>query len=750
MSDTTGDTFMQALTDPRLDALLGMTQGFAQAAMPTRMPTPFGAVLGMGAGGAMQGVKQGQALAMGAQQLQQAQIANQRAGMLMDAYKQMYGGGGAPFGAPVARAGQSPLPGAASSGQPGYLTSPQQLKMLADLAMATGQDRAAATLYNMPNTMAGGAGYSMGANGQAFPTPGGAADPRMVAAIQAAKTFAEKNTAAPYEQPVSVDVPQLGPDGQPTGNVVKQQIPLPQWAAQNGSAAGSGAPLQPNALPADPFPGWAKKINAGESGGDPNAANPNSTASGPGQFLNGTWPSVLRATRPDIAAGHTDAELMPLRNIPALADSATEAYARMNGGILAQKGLPVDGSTVALAHAFGPGGASTILQAQPNAPLAMLPGMAPVIAANPQLKGATAGQVTQMYQARMNGGQPPQYGGQVTLSPQNQAALQLQTDRAKLITTRAGVVDPTQIDPATGMAKEIYRQPEYHELQDPQTGAEYPSFVQPGANGQLLVSGGPPGMGGQLPPSRVGPGQEDAIKHLADQYANEDKQKYEGATNSLFQLGQQDKNIAALNAGGGWSATGAGADAKMQWAKGINSAFQTMGIAPPFDPSKVASWEDATKIQTQLAFAQAKQLGSHEAQQVISMSRAATPGAENTPEGYQAISSGYHEMNNREVDLYNYKTDWLQNHGGNLTGAETAFNNQFTPAMYAERARSTVDPFPIKSQDQASAMQEMQQYLPGTMIKLPNGKTSIVPPRPGMPPVPGYIQNYVQGGANAP
>ncbi len=454
MSDTTGDTFMQALTDPRLDALLGMTQGFAQAAMPTRMPTPFGAVLGMGAGGAMQGVKQGQALAMGAQQLQQAQIANQRAGMLMDAYKQMYGGGGAPFGAPVAGAGQSPLPGAASSGQPGYLTSPQQLKMLADLAMATGQDRAAATLYGMPNTMAGGAGYSMGANGQAFPTPGGAADPRMVAAIQAAKTFAEKNTAAPYEQPVSVDVPQLGPDGQPTGNVVKQQIPLPRWAAQNGSPAGGGAPLQPNALPADPFPGWAKQINAGESGGDPNAANPNSTASGPGQFLNGTWPSVLRATRPDIAAGHTDAELMPLRNIPALADSATEAYARMNGGILAQKGLPVDGSTVALAHAFGPGGASTILQAQPNAPLAMLPGMAPVIAANPQLKGMTAGQVTQMYQARMGGGQqPPQYGGQVTLSPQNQAALKIQEAQSTPYDARPGsihVVPPNQVAPGGG------------------------------------------------------------------------------------------------------------------------------------------------------------------------------------------------------------------------------------------------------------------------------------------------------------
>ena len=234
-------------------------------------------------------------------------------------------------------------------------------------------------------------------------------------------------------------------------------------------------------------------------------------------------------------------------------------------------------------------------------------------------------------------------------------------------------------------------------------------------------------------------------------YSKEDKQKYEGATNSLFQLSQQDANIAALNQGGGWSATGTGANAKLEWAKGINSAFQTLGVKPPFDPMKVASWEDATKIQTQLAFAQAKQLGSREAQQVISMSRAATPGAENTPQGYQAISSGYHEMNNREVDSYNFKTAWLQAHGGNLQGAETAFNNQFTPAMYAARAVSTVSPVKIFATDQAGAMAEMAHYLPGTVVKFANGKQTIVPPNPAAPPVPSYIQGYLKPGApNAP
>ena len=128
------------------------------------------------------------------------------------------------------------------------------------------------------------------------------------------------------------------------------------------------------------------------------------------------------------------------------------------------------------------------------------------------------------------------------------------------------------------------------------------------------------------------------------------------------------------------------------------------------------------------------------------MSRAATPGAENTATGYRAISAGYHEMNNREVDLYNYKTQWMQAHGGNLSGAETAFNSQFSPSMYANRAISAVHPVLITDP------KNLSQYLPGTFFttgsKNPNGAPVIyqVPQRPGTPQMP----DYLNGGANAP
>lgn len=71
-----GSSVFDALTDPGVSALFGAAQGFANAALPQRMPTPFGAVLGLGAGGALQGVKTSQALQLANQQTQAAKMAN--------------------------------------------------------------------------------------------------------------------------------------------------------------------------------------------------------------------------------------------------------------------------------------------------------------------------------------------------------------------------------------------------------------------------------------------------------------------------------------------------------------------------------------------------------------------------------------------------------------------------------------------------------------------------------------------------
>ena len=147
-----------------------------------------------------------------------------------------------------------------------------------------------------------------------------------------------------------------------------------------------------------------------ESAGNPNASNPNSSASGLGQFIDSTWLNTVRAHRPDIADGKSDADLIALKSDPALSREMTGAYASDNQAHLKQNGLPVTPGTTYLAHFAGPGGAVKVLQADPNAPIesVLTPG---AIAANPFLKGMTA-QGLQAWAAKKMGTPAPVVGPQ--------------------------------------------------------------------------------------------------------------------------------------------------------------------------------------------------------------------------------------------------------------------------------------------------------------------------------------------------
>lgn len=151
-----------------------------------------------------------------------------------------------------------------------------------------------------------------------------------------------------------------------------------------------------------------------ESGGDPTAKNPNSSASGPGQFLDSTWVDTVKAHRPDIADGKSDADLIALKSDPALSREMTGAYASDNQAHLKQNGLPVTPGTTYLAHFAGPGGAVKVLQSDPNAPIETVLG-ADAIKANPFLKGMTA-QGVQAWAAKKMGATSPVAGAPGTPS----------------------------------------------------------------------------------------------------------------------------------------------------------------------------------------------------------------------------------------------------------------------------------------------------------------------------------------------
>lgn len=130
------------------------------------------------------------------------------------------------------------------------------------------------------------------------------------------------------------------------------------------------------------------QIIAAESGGDPNAKNPNSSASGLGQFIDSTWLSMLSQHRPDLTEGKSRADLLALKSDPTLSKAMVDAYAGDNTKVLAGAGLPATPATLYLAHFAGPQGAVSLLKAAPDARAVDILGSA-AASANPFLKGMT-------------------------------------------------------------------------------------------------------------------------------------------------------------------------------------------------------------------------------------------------------------------------------------------------------------------------------------------------------------------------
>lgn len=128
----------------------------------------------------------------------------------------------------------------------------------------------------------------------------------------------------------------------------------------------------------------AKIINA-ESRGNASAKNPNSSASGLGQFTDATWLATVRKHRPDLA-GMSDKEVLTLKSDPALGKEMTVAHTRDNAAGLAAAGLPATEGNLYLAHFAGIGGARAVLTADDNASVVDVLGPE-VVRANPFLQG---------------------------------------------------------------------------------------------------------------------------------------------------------------------------------------------------------------------------------------------------------------------------------------------------------------------------------------------------------------------------
>lgn len=164
--------------------------------------------------------------------------------------------------------------------------------------------------------------------------------------------------------------------------------------------AGTGAGVSPSPAMAQGG-NVADRIIGNESGGNPNARNPMSSAAGPGQFINSTWLDTVRRNRPDLA-GQPDAVILAMRSDPNLARDMTAAYAAQNGQTLGAAGLPVTPGTQYLAHFAGPAGALAVLRADPATPVLSVLGP-DVVRANPFLANMTTGDLRAWADRKMAG-----------------------------------------------------------------------------------------------------------------------------------------------------------------------------------------------------------------------------------------------------------------------------------------------------------------------------------------------------------
>jgi hypothetical protein len=115
-----------------------------------------------------------------------------------------------------------------------------------------------------------------------------------------------------------------------------------------------------------------ERIIGVESNGDPSATNKRSSATGLGQFLDETWFDMIRAHRPDLAKGRSQAEILELRRDAKIAREITARFTEQNAMMLIKRGLPVTPGTLYLAHFAGGAGAVAILSAMENADAALV------------------------------------------------------------------------------------------------------------------------------------------------------------------------------------------------------------------------------------------------------------------------------------------------------------------------------------------------------------------------------------------
>lgn len=164
--------------------------------------------------------------------------------------------------------------------------------------------------------------------------------------------------------------------------------------------------------------GLVGKIIGIESNGVHDAQNPNSTATGAGQFIEETWLDLFRKYFPEEARTMTEPAILELRKNSDISAKMVNFYLAENAKSLQRAGVAVNDANLYLAHFLGPGGAAAVLKAAPGTALTSVLG-ADQIAANPTILGGgrTTSDVIDWAKGKMGAGMTqPEIDAQVGIA----------------------------------------------------------------------------------------------------------------------------------------------------------------------------------------------------------------------------------------------------------------------------------------------------------------------------------------------
>lgn len=154
-----------------------------------------------------------------------------------------------------------------------------------------------------------------------------------------------------------------------------------------------------NGLPqGDAFERYIASTINSESGGNANARNPNSSATGTAQFIDSTW-QMMMAKYPELGLtpdGRTD---------PAQSERALRQFTKDNAAVLSQSGIDVNEGSLYAAHFLGAGGARAVLSQPDDVSVASIVGPE-VVRANPFLANMTVGRFKE-WSAQKGGSNAP-------------------------------------------------------------------------------------------------------------------------------------------------------------------------------------------------------------------------------------------------------------------------------------------------------------------------------------------------------